>query len=248
MQLTDKIGVVTGGGSGMGRAAALAMAREGATVVLAGRTLEKLEVVRSEIESTGGRALAVPADVSKREEVKRLIGLVEKKFGRLDLAFNNAGGHADMKPIDQTTEEESEWVIDLNFKAVYYGVKYEAELMLKGGGGRIVNNASIFGLKAMPGIAHYTASKFAVIGLTRAVALEYASRNIRVNAVCPGATETPNFMKATGGDAHAFDNFIPMRRIGRPEEVAEAVVWLMSDKASYATGAVLSIDGGMYAG
>ena len=188
MQLKDKIGVVTGGGSGMGRAAALAMARE---------------------------------------------------FDRRDPAFNNAGGHADMKPIDQTSEEEPGWVIDLNFKAVYHEVKYEGEFMLKGGGGRIVNNASTFGLKAMPGIAHYTASKFAVVGLTRSVALEYASRNIRVNAICPGAT---------GGDALAFGNFIPMHRIRRPEEVAEAVECLMSDKTSYATGSVLSIDGGMYAG
>jgi len=248
MLLKDKVGVVTGGGSGMGRAAALAMAREGATVVLAGRTAEKLHAVRKEIESTGGNAFPVPVDLGKREEVKRLIGAVETRFGRLDLAFNNAGGHADMKPIDQTTEEESEWVIDLNLKAVYYGVKYQVELMLKGGGGRIVNNASIFGLKANPGIAHYTACKFGVIGLTRAVALEYATRNIRVNAVCPGATETPNFLRATGGDAHAFDDFIPMRRIGKPDEVAEAVVWLMSDKASYVTGSVLSVDGGMCGG
>lgn len=248
MQLKDKIGVVTGAGSGMGRAAALAMAREGAIVVLAGRTPEKLHAVRKEIESAGGKAVAVPADVSKREEVKRLIAAVEQEFGRLDLAFNNAGGHADIKPIDRTGEEESEWVIDLNFKAVYYGVKYEVELMLKSGGGSIVNNSSVFGLKAMPGIAHYTASKFAVIGLTRAVALECATRNIRVNAVCPGATQTPNFFSSTGGDAHAFDSYIPMRRIGQPEEVAEAVVWLMSDKAAYATGSVLSVDGGMFAG
>lgn len=248
MQLNGKIGLVTGGGSGMGRAAALAMAREGATVVLAGRTAEKLRAVCGEIEAAGGKALAVPADVSKKEELRRLTDLVEKRFGRLDLAFNNAGGHAEMKPIDQTDEAEAEWVIDLNFKAVYYGVKYQVELMLKGGGGRIVNNSSIFGLKAMPGIAHYTASKFAVIGLTRAVALECAAKNIRINAVCPGATETPNFLKLTNNDAHAFDGYIPMHRIGRPDEVAEAVVWLMSDKSTYVTGAVLSVDGGMFAG
>lgn len=248
MQLKNKIGLVTGAGSGMGRAAARSMAREGAIVVLAGRTPEKLNSVLEEIEGEGGQAVAMPTDVSKRKELKRLIDDVGKEFGRLDLAFNNAGGHSDIKPIDQTTEDESEWVIDLNFKAVYYGVKYQVELMLKSGGGCIVNNSSVFGLKAMPGIAHYTASKFAVIGLTRAVALEYATKNIRVNAICPGATETPNFFSSTGGDKHAFDDYIPMGRIGQADEVADAVVWLMSDRAAYATGAVLSIDGGMSAG
>jgi NAD(P)-dependent dehydrogenase (short-subunit alcohol dehydrogenase family) len=159
-----------------------------------------------------------------------------QEFDKLDLAFNNAGGHADMKPIDQTTKKEPEWVIGLNFKAVYYGVKYEAECMLKGGG-RLVNTASTFGLKAMPEIAHHAASKIAVDGLIRSVALEYASRNIRVNAISPGAI---------GGDAHAFGTFIPMHRIDH--EVAEAVLCLMSDKTSYAADPVLSIDGGIYAG
>ena len=248
MLLKNKIGVVTGAGSGMGRAASLAMAREGATVVLAGRTKEKLDAVVKEIEKAGGAAIAVSTDVSIRDELARLIKVVEDEFGRLDLAFNNAGGHDDFKPIDQTSEEESERVIDLNFKAVYYGVKYQVELMLKNDGGQIVNNGSIFGLKGMAGIAHYTASKFAVVGLTRAVALEYASHKIRVNCICPGATETPNFLRVTGGDAHALDSIIPMQRTGKPEEIAEAVVWLMSDKASYVTGSVLSVDGGMFAG
>jgi NAD(P)-dependent dehydrogenase (short-subunit alcohol dehydrogenase family) len=141
-----------------------------------------------------------------------------------------------MKLIDQTTKKLPKWVIGLNFKAVYYGVKYEAECMLKSGG-RLVNTASTLGLKAMPGIAHYAASKVAVNGLIRSVALEYASRTIRVNAISAGAI---------GRDAHAFGNCIPMRRIDR--EVAEAVLCLMSDKTSYAADSVLSIDGGIYAG
>ncbi len=229
----------------MGRAAALALAREGAHVVLAGRGEDKLVAVRDEIVNAGGRADIRVADVSRRDDNQALVSFIESRFGRLDFAFNNAGGHADFKPIDQTPVEESEWVIDLNFKGVYYGVKYQVEAMLRSGGGAIVNNASIFGLRGMNGIAHYVASKHAVVGLTCAVAKEYAERNIRVNAVCPGATETPNYMRSTNGDVHLLDDLIPMRRIGQPHEVADAVVWLLSAKAAYVTGATLSVDGGM---
>ncbi|MBB5458109.1 SDR family NAD(P)-dependent oxidoreductase [Paraburkholderia sp. Cpub6] len=245
MIMKDKVGLVTGGGSGMGRAAALALAREGAIVVLAGRGEEKLASVRDEIQRAGGRAEIRSADVSRREDNEALVAFVESRFGRLDFAFNNAGGHADFKPIDQTPVEESEWVIDLNFKGVYYGVKYQVEAMLRAGGGAIVNNASIFGLRGMNGIAHYVASKHAVVGLTRAVAKEYAGSGIRINAVCPGATETPNYMRSTDGDVHLLDDMIPMRRIGQPHEVADAVLWLLSDKAAYVTGTTLSVDGGM---
>jgi NAD(P)-dependent dehydrogenase (short-subunit alcohol dehydrogenase family) len=247
MSMQGKAGLVTGAGSGMGRAAALALAREGATVVLAGRGAEKLEVVRREIDAAGGRAEVKTADVSRHADNEELVAFIMERFGRLDFAFNNAGGHADFKPIDQTPVEESEWVIDLNFKGVYYGVKYQVEAMLRNGGGSIVNNASIFGLQGMDGIAHYVASKHAVIGLTRAVAREYAKRNIRVNAVCPGATVTPNYMRSTNNDVHLLDAVIPMGRIGQPSDTAEAVAWLLSDKASYVTGATLSVDGGMAA-
>ncbi|KWR88387.1 SDR family NAD(P)-dependent oxidoreductase [Cupriavidus sp. IDO] len=245
MLMKGKIGLVTGGGSGMGRAAALALAREGAHVVLAGRSDEKLAAVRDEILRSAGQAEIRIADASRREDNEQLVAFIESRFGRLDFAFNNAGGHADFKPIDQTSVDESEWVIDLNFKGVYYGVKYQVEAMLRHGGGAIVNNASIFGLRGMNGIAHYVASKHAVVGLTRAVAKEYAGHGIRINAVCPGATQTPNYMRSTNGDVHLLDDMIPMQRIGQPEEVAEAVLWLLSDKAAYVTGATLSVDGGM---
>jgi NAD(P)-dependent dehydrogenase (short-subunit alcohol dehydrogenase family) len=244
MIMKDKVGLVTGGGSGMGRAAALALAREGALVVLAGRGEDKLAAVRDDIVRAGGQAEIRCADVSRREDNEALVAFIESRFGRLDFAFNNAGGHADFKPIDQTSVEESEWVIDLNFKGVYYGVKYQVEAMLRSGGA-IVNNASIFGLRGMNGIAHYVASKHAVVGLTRAVAKEYADRNIRVNAVCPGATETPNYIRSTHGDVHLLDDMIPMRRIGQPHEVADAVLWLLSEQAAYVTGTTLSVDGGM---
>jgi len=245
--MKDKVGLVTGGGSGMGRAASLALAREGATVVLAGRTEASLLAVRDEIARAGGQAEIRVADASCREDNEALVAFVESRFGRLDFAFNNAGGHADFKPIDRTPVEESEWVIDLNFKGVYYGVKYQVEAMLRTGGGAIVNNASIFGLRGMSGIAHYVAAKHAVVGLTRAVAQEYAARNIRINAICPGATETPNYMRSTGGDIHLLDDMIPMRRIGQPDEVAEAVLYLLSDRSAYVTGTTLSVDGGMTA-
>ncbi|WP_327753199.1 SDR family NAD(P)-dependent oxidoreductase [Sphingobium sp. SJ10-10] len=248
MELSGKYGIVTGGGSGMGRAAALAMAREGATLLLVGRRLAPLEEVCNEIEALGGKAFAHSADVSVREEIQAAVAEAVRRFGRLDLAFNNAGGHADFKPIHQIPEEEAEWVIDLNFKATYWGVKYQFEAMAAGGGGVIVNNASIFGLKAMPGLSHYVASKFAVVGLTKAVALDGAKTRVRVNAVCPGGTHTPNFLKVTGGDAHAMDDIVPVGRIGQPAEVAEAVLWLMSPRAAYVTGAVLSVDGGMSCG
>ncbi|MCY1484571.1 2,5-dichloro-2,5-cyclohexadiene-1,4-diol dehydrogenase [compost metagenome] len=245
MLMKGKVGLVTGGGSGMGRAAALALAREGAHVVLAGRSEEKLAAVRDEILRNAGQAEIRITDASRREDNEQLVAFIESRFGRLDFAFNNAGGHADFKPIDQTPVDESEWVIDLNFKGVYYGVKYQVEAMLRHGGGTIVNNASIFGLRGMNGIAHYVASKHAVVGLTKAVTKEYAGQGIRINAVCPGATQTPNYMRSTNGDVHLLDDMIPMQRIGQPEEVAEAVLWLLSDKAAYVTGATLSVDGGM---
>jgi len=231
----------------MGRAAALALAREGATVVLVGRTADKLVTVREEITRAGGKADVFVADVSRREGNENAVNFVVSRFGRLDFAFNNAGGHSNFQPIEETSVEESEWVIDLNFKGVYYGVKYQVQAMLSNGGGAIVNNASIFGLRGMNGIAHYVASKHAVIGLTKAVAKENAQRNIRINAVCPGATETPNYHRSTGGDVHLLDDIIPMRRIGQPNEVADAVLWLLSDQAAYVTGTTLSVDGGMTA-
>jgi NAD(P)-dependent dehydrogenase (short-subunit alcohol dehydrogenase family) len=248
MELKGKFGIVTGGGSGMGRAAAIAMAQAGATLLLVGRRPDPLREVCAEIEALGGKAFAHSADVSIREEIQAAVAEAVRRFGRLDLAFNNAGGHADFKPIHQIPEDEAEWVIDLNFKATYWGVKYQFEAMAAGGGGVIVNNASIFGLKAMPGLSHYVASKFAVVGLTKAAALDGAQSGVRVNAVCPGGTHTPNFLKVTGGDTHAMDAVVPMGRIGQPEEVAEAILWLMSPRASYVTGAVLSVDGGMSCG
>jgi len=246
--LAGKAGLVTGAGSGMGRAAALAMAREGASVLLVGRRAALLEAVQREIADLGGRAAVFPGDVTDRAVAKDTVAACVAMFGALDLAFNNAGGHGDPAPIDATDEDEDDACIDLNFRAVFWGVKYQVAAMRGQGGGAIVNNASIFGLKGMGGIAAYVASKFAVVGLTKSVALECAGAGIRINAVAPGGTETPNFLRVMDGDAHAMDAMVPMARIGQPDEVARAVVWLMSDAASYVTGSVLSVDGGLSAG
>ena len=244
--LAGRAGLVTGAGSGMGRAAALAMAREGAAVVLVGRRAALLEAVQREIADFGGRAVVYPGDVTDRAVAKGAVDACIAAFGAFDCAFNNAGGHGDPAPIDTTDDDDA--VIDLNFRAVLWGVKYQVAAMRGAGRGAIVNNASIFGLKGMPGIAAYCASKFAVVGLTKAVALECAGAGIRINAVAPGGTETPNFLRVMDGDAHAMDAMVPMGRIGQPDEVARAVVWLMSDAAGYVTGSVLSVDGGLSAG
>lgn len=243
-----RIALVTGAGSGIGRSVAIGLARTGACVVLAGRTIDKLEAVAAEIAAKGGEAWACAADVSARGEAEALVAKVEAKFGRLDLAVNNAGGHGDFRPMHEISPEEADWVIDLNFRAVYHGMRAQIPLMLRQRGGAIVNTASIFGLKGVAGNAPYVAAKHAVIGLTKAAALDYATSGIRINAICPGATETPNLLRVTGGDVHALDGMIPAGRIAQSDEIAAAALWLLSDEARYVTGASLSVDGGMSAG
>ncbi len=248
MLLENKIAVVTGGGSGIGRAAAISMGREGATVVIGNRNTEKGEDTCHVIEQAGGTALFHKTDCSSAEQCEALIGRAESEYGQLDLAFNNAGMfHRTVVPIHEMSLEEFNDGTDLNYKGVFYCMKYQLAAMLRAGGGSIVNNASIYGVKAMPGLNWYTGAKHGILGLTKAAALEYAEQNIRVNVICPGNTKTPPMDAATGGDDSIFAGGVPMKRLAEAEEMGEVVAFMLSDKASYMTGASIHVDGGMIA-
>ncbi|MCY1495429.1 2,5-dichloro-2,5-cyclohexadiene-1,4-diol dehydrogenase [compost metagenome] len=247
MNLQDKVVIVTGGASGMGRDACLALAREGARLVIGNRNAEAGQALLEEIRALGSEARFCATDVSRAEDCAALVKLAMDGYGRLDGAFNNAGLQRAFNPIHATPDEDLSEVIDINLKGILYMMKYEAAAMLQSGGGSIVNNASIFGLKAMADTAYYVASKHGIVGATRAVALDYANRGIRVNAVCPGPIKTPSYDRVTGGDDHMYDDGVPMRRIGRAAEVSNAVLWLLCAQSSYVTGTTLSVDGGMSA-
>lgn len=247
-ELKDKVVIVTGGGSGMGRAACMALAAEGARVVLGNRNREQGEAVVAAIAAAGGQAVFQPTDVSKASDCAALVQRAIDVYGRLDGAFNNAGLQREFCDIHETPDADISDVIDINLKGMMYMMKYEAAAMLKTGGGAIVNNSSIFGLKAMPRLAYYVAAKHGIIGATRAAALDYAQKGIRVNAVCPGPIKTASYDRVTGGDDHMYDDGVPMHRIGQPQEVSNAVLWLLSDQSSYVTGGFIPTDGGMSAG
>jgi len=248
--LDGKVALVTGAASGIGRASALAFAREGAKVVVADVAIEGGEETVRMIEAAGGDGLFVKADVSQAEEVERLVAKVTEAYGRLDCAHNNAGILGGLAPIATCTEENWDRVIATNLKSVWLCLKYEIPVMLEQGGGAIVNTSSAAGLIAFPALAAYVASKHGVAGLTKAAALEYARKSIRVNAVCPGFIDTPLVTGVGGGNAARnaeTSPLVPIGRVGKPEEVAEAVVWLCSDAASYVTGHTMAVDGAMVA-
>jgi NAD(P)-dependent dehydrogenase (short-subunit alcohol dehydrogenase family) len=245
-----KVAIVTGGTSGIGRAAAIAFARQGASVVVAGRrTAEGEETVRL-LRAEGGEGLFVATDVTRASQVKNLIGRTLERFGRLDFAFNNAGIEQQPTPFLDQNEEDYDRVMDINVKGVWLSMKYEIPAMLKSGGGSIVNTSSALGVIAFAGVEVYVASKHAVIGLTKSAALEYGKQGIRVNAVLPAVIETDMYERFTGEKPEmqaAMAALHPIGRIGTSEEVADAVIWLSSDKSSFVTGHSLLVDGGFTA-
>ena len=247
----NKVALVTGATSGIGRATAIAFAREGAKVVVSGRRQAEGEETVALIKKAGGEAAFVKTDVTKESDLSSLVAKTISTYGRLDAAFNNAGVEGKLGPIHEQTLENYHHIMDANVLGVVFSLKHEITVMLKQGSGAIVNNASVGGLIGFAGAGIYSASKHAVLGLTKTAALEYARQGIRVNAVSPGAIETPMFDRFTGGvgtDIHAqLKNMHPIGRTGRPEEIAEAVVWLCSDKASFVTGQSLTADGGFTA-
>ena len=243
-----KVAFVTGAACGIGRAAALGFAREGASVVVADVSEQGNQETVRLIEEQGGRAIPVRCDVTRAADVKAALDQTVEAFGRLDFAFNNAGIEP-RKPAPTADYDEDEWdrIFDTNLRGVFLCMKHEIPLILKQGGGAIVNTSSGAGVIGIKGSPAYTAAKHGVIGLTRAAALDYAAQNLRVNAVCPGDIDTPMMDRFTGGLAEGRAKVIseePIGRMGKPEEIAAAVLWLCSDTAAFLVGHALVIDGG----
>jgi NAD(P)-dependent dehydrogenase (short-subunit alcohol dehydrogenase family) len=240
-----KVVLITGGTAGIGRATAIAFARHGARVVVSGRRKVEGEESVDLVEKVGGEGLFVRADVSREADIVALVAQTVKHFGRLDIAFNNAGV-AELDPITDITVEGYERIFGTNVRGVAFGLKHQIAAMLKTGGGSIVNNASVLGVRPIPELSLYNASKFAVIGLTKTAALEYATKGIRVNAVCPAFIETD--MTASSRADEQRRNYLlflhPVRRFGSPDEVADAVLWLCSPGSGFITGVALPVDGG----
>ena len=251
IDLRGKVAIVTGGTSGIGRDTAVLFAKAGAKVVVAGRREAEGKETIDLIRAAGGDGLFVKTDVSRAADVRALVEKTVEKFGRLDVAFNNAGIEGTWSPIAEQSEEHWDSTIDINLKGVWLCLKYEIQQMLKqGGGGAIVNMASVAGFIGSAGAAAYCASKHGVMALTKCAALETARNGIRVNVVCPAVIETPMGERLWGApEAKKFAlGLHPIGRFGRPEEIAEAVVWMCSDRASFMTGQSLVLDGGFLAG
>jgi NAD(P)-dependent dehydrogenase (short-subunit alcohol dehydrogenase family) len=245
----NKVVLITGGASGIGEATAIKFANEGAKVVISDIQEDKGKQLVDKIKQKGADAIFIKADVSKEEDVRSLVKSIVDHYGRLDYAFNNAGIEGEQTPTHEATMDNFDKIMQINVKGVWMCMKYEIEQMLKQGeGGAIVNTASVAGLVGFPGLAHYTASKHAVIGLTRTAALDYGDQGIRVNAVCPGVIDTPMVDRAFGEDKETLSEQKPIGRLGQPEEIASAVFYLCSEEASFVHGHPLVVDGGYVVG
>jgi len=242
----DKVVLITGGTSGIGRATAVAFAREGASVVITGRRAEEGNRTLELVQAAGREGLFVRADVSKAADVENTLATLLARFGRLDVAFNNAGVEDIAAPFHEQTVENYDRVMGINVKGLWLSMQAEIRQMLKQGGGAIVNTSSVGGLIAIAGNATYVATKHAVLGFTKGAALEYAKQGIRVNAVAPAAIDTEMVQRFASEQAvrDQLARSHPMGRIGQPEEVAQAVLWLASPAASFVTGHTLVVDGG----
>ena len=249
-RFTGKVAFVTGAGSGIGRATALAFARAGASVVVADIAEQGNQETARLIEQQGCRALAVRCNVTQTDDVKSALDKTIEAFGRLDFAFNNAGIEQPVMAAGDLTEQDWDRIVAVNLRGVFLCMKHEILLMLKQGGGAIVNTSSGAGVKGFKGQAAYAAAKHGVIGLTKSAALDYAAQNIRINAVCPGIISTAMMDRFTGGTVEGRERVIsqePVGRMGNPEEIAAAVLWLCSDAAAFVVGHALVIDGGQTA-
>jgi NAD(P)-dependent dehydrogenase (short-subunit alcohol dehydrogenase family) len=246
-KLSGKVAIVTGAASGIGRASALLFAREGASVVVADCNGHGAAETVTAIGTEGGTATYTPVDVTQAESVREMVSATITNFGRLDVLFNNAGIGGIHAPLAECSDENFDRVIAVNLKGVFLGMKYGIPAMLNGGGGSIINTASVAGLIGARGFPAYSASKGGVVQLTKVAALEYASRNLRVNCICPGGVDTPILEMVPAAHRAVVARTNPMARLGRPEEIANMALFLASDDSSFATGGVFVVDGGSYA-
>jgi NAD(P)-dependent dehydrogenase (short-subunit alcohol dehydrogenase family) len=243
-RFSGKVAFVTGAASGIGRATAVAFAAEGARVAILDLTAEALRDTEAAVEAAGGEVLLIACDVSDAAQVEAAVGRVVERFGRIDVAFNNAGVENKAAPVHEIALDEWDRILDINLRGTFVCMKHELAQMVRQGSGVIVNTSSGAGVRGVAGGASYAASKHAIIGLTKSAALDYAKQNIRVNAVLPGNIETPMMDRFTGGDIQKAIDLEPVGRLGKPEEIANAVLWMSADLGAFVTGAAISVDGG----
>ena len=239
-----KVAFITGAASGIGRATALAFAAEGARVAILDRTADVLKETGEAVKDAGGEVLAIAGDVSVPEQVKAAVAQVVERYGQLDLAFNNAGVENKAQPLHEIELEEWDRILGINLRGAFVCMRHEIAQMLRQGGGVVVNTSSGAGIRGVAGGAAYAASKHAIIGMTRSAALDYAKQNIRVNTILPGNIATPMMDRFTGGAIQKAIDLEPVGRLGKPEEIAEAVLWMCSDLGGFVTGSSVVVDGG----